>query len=49
MREPRRRPRLAAEALELVGLLGDLAVQQLDRHRAIEHLVERQVDGRHPA
>ena len=49
MREPRRRPRLAAEALELVVLLGDLAMKELDRDRAIEDLVERQVDGRHPA
>ena len=49
VRETRRSSSLAAEALELVRLLGDLAMQQLDRHRAVEDLVERQIDGRHAA
>ncbi len=43
------RPRLLAEALELVGLLGHLAVHHLDRDVAVERLVARQVDGRHAA
>ena len=42
--ELRDRPRLAAEALELVGVGRDLAVQQLDRHLPLERLVERAVD-----
>ncbi len=41
--------RLAAEALELVGVGGDLAVHQLDRDRSLEHRVEGAVDGRHAA
>ena len=41
--------RLAAEALELVGVRGDLAVHELDRDAALEHGVERAVDRRHPA
>ena len=47
--ELRDRARLAAEALELVGVGGDLAVHQLDRDRPFEHRVERAVDGRHAA
>ena len=47
--ELRDRARLAAEALELVGVPGDLAVHELDRDLALEHGVERAVDGRHPA
>ena len=43
------RARLLAEALELVGLLGHLAVHHLDRDLAVERLVARQVDGRHAA
>ena len=47
--ELRHRARLPAKALELVEVGGDLAVHQLDRHRALEHRVERAVDRRHPA
>ena len=47
--ELRDRARLAAEALELVGVPGDLAVHELDRDLALEHRVERPVDRRHPA
>jgi hypothetical protein len=43
------RPRLLAEALELVGLLGHLAVHHLGRDLAVERLIPRQVDGRHAA
>ena len=43
------RPRLLAEALELVLLLGHLAVHDLDRDRPVEGLVAGQVDGRHAA
>src|SRR6185436_13729628 len=49
MRELRDGARLAAEALELVLVVGDLAVQHLDRHVAAERLVDREVDGRHAA
>jgi hypothetical protein len=49
MREARRRPSLAAKALELVRLLGDLTVEQLDRDRAVEDFVEGKIDGGHPA
>ena len=41
--------RLAPEALELVGVRGDLAVHQLDRDRAFERDVEGPVDRRHTA
>ena len=47
MGELRHRPRLAAEALELIGVARHLAVHQLDRDLALERLVERAVDGRH--
>ena len=43
------RARLAAEALELVGVRGDLAVHELDRDLALEHRVEGAVDRRHAA
>ncbi len=43
------RARLAAEALELIGVAGDLAVHELDRDLALEHRVERPVDRRHAA
>ena len=39
MRELGDRPRLAAEALELIGVGGHLAVHQLDRDGALERLV----------
>ena len=42
------RARLAAEALELVGVRRDLAVHELDRDPALERRVERAVDRRHP-
>src|SRR5204862_724283 len=41
--------RLAAKALELVRLVGDLAVQELDRDPALERLVASEINGRHPA
>ncbi len=47
--ELRHRARLAAEALQLVGVRGDLAVHQLDRHRPFQHRVEGTVDRGHPA
>ncbi len=40
---------LAAEALQLVGVAGRLAMHQLDRDRPLEHGVERPVDRRHAA
>jgi hypothetical protein len=49
VRELGHRARLAAEALELVGVGGDLAVHELDRHAPLEDAVERPIDGRHPA
>ena len=41
-------PRLTAEALELVGVLGELPVHQLDGDMALEHRVGRPVHRRHP-
>ncbi len=41
--------RLAAEALELVRVRGDLAVHELDRDLALQHRVEGAIDGRHAA
>ncbi len=41
--------RLAAEALELLGVAGDRPQHQFDRDAALEHDVERPVDVRHPA
>ena len=43
------RARLAAEALELVRVRGDLAVHELDRDAALEDGVEGAIDRRHPA
>jgi hypothetical protein len=39
----------APKPLELIGLIGDLSMKELDRHRAIEDLIEGEVHGRHPA
>ena len=47
--DARDRARLAAEALELVGLIRHLAVEHLRRHISLQRLVEREVDGRHSA
>jgi hypothetical protein len=47
--ELRDRPRLAAEALEVVGVARDLTVHQLDRHRSLEDRVKGLVDRRHAA
>ncbi len=47
MGELRHRPRLLAEALQLVGLLGHLPVHDLDRDVAVERAVAGQVHGRH--
>ncbi len=47
MVELRHRARLATEALELIGVRGDLAVHQLDRDLALEHGVERAIHGAH--
>ena len=49
MRELGDRARLAPEALDLVRLVGDLAVQDLDRDPALERLVAGEIDGRHAA
>jgi hypothetical protein len=49
MVELRHRARLAAEALELVGVRRDLTMHELDRNLALEHRVERAVDRRHAA
>ena len=46
--EARHRPRLAAEALVLEGVVRERGVHELDRHPALQRLVERPVDGRHP-
>jgi hypothetical protein len=47
--ELRHRARLAAEALELVRVVRDVAVHQLDRDPALEHGIERPIDARHPS
>ena len=47
MRELRDGARLAPEAFELVGILLHLAVQELDRHPALEVYVEGPIDRRH--
>src|SRR5205085_9852095 len=39
--------RLAAEALQLIGVGGDLTVHELDRDGPFEDRVEGPVDGRH--
>ena len=49
VRELRDRPRLAPEALQLVGVGGHLPVQELDGDPAFEVDVEGLIDGRHPA
>ena len=49
VRELRDRPRLAPEALELVGVGRHLPVQELDRHPALEVDVEGLIDRRHPS
>jgi putative protein-disulfide isomerase len=49
VREAGDRARLAAEALELVGVRRDLAVHELDRHRALQREIERPVDRGHSA
>src|SRR5207248_2356813 len=49
VRELRDGAGLAPEALELVGVGGDLAMHELDRDGALEHGVERPVDGGHAA
>ena len=49
MRELGNGPGLAAEALELFGGAGHLAVHQLDRDLALERLVECAIDRRHTA
>jgi hypothetical protein len=48
VREPGHRARLAAEALELVRVVGDVPVHQLDRDPALERRVVGAVDRRHP-
>ena len=45
----RDRARLAPEALQLVGVVRDVAVHELDRDPALECRVERPVDARHAA
>ena len=45
--EPRRRPRLAAEALDVLGVDGVLVVEDLDRDSAREPPVTRPVDAGH--
>jgi len=49
MAELRDRARLSPEALQLIGIRGHLAVQQLDRHATLEVHVEGLVDRRHPS
>ena len=49
VRELRDGAGLATEALELVGVRGDLAVHELDRDAALQHGVEGPIDRRHPA
>ena len=49
VRELGHRAGLAAEALELVGLVGDLAVHDLHRDPALERLVASQVHRGHAA
>ena len=49
MVQARDRARLAAKALELIGVRGDLAMHELDRDGPLEHRVKGAVDGRHAA
>ena len=46
--EPRKRDRLAAEALQHVRV-GQVGIEHLDRDLAVERLVDRLVDGAHAA
>ena len=47
--EPGRRQRLAAESGDERRVVGEVLGEQLDRDVALEALVERELDGRHPA
>ena len=49
VRQPRDRPRLAAEALEVLGVGGVVLVKDLDRDAPFELAVVRPEDGRHAA
>ena len=49
MHEPRGRQRLAAEARDELGVVGQVLGQQLDGDVALEALVEGEQDGRHAA
>jgi hypothetical protein len=49
VRELGHRPRLAAEPLDLVRLIGDLRVHDLHGHGSLEGLVASEVHGRHAA
>jgi hypothetical protein len=49
VRELRDGARLAAEALDVVAVAGELLVQHLERDVALEQLVVRAVDARHAA
>src|SRR5919202_2952082 len=48
MAKARRSPRLTSKALEELGIIGVLRVQELDRHAPIQQRVVRFPDGRHP-
>ena len=49
MDQPRSGQRLAPKARHERRVVGEVLGQQLDRHVALEPVVEREVDGRHPA
>ena len=49
VRKPRDRPSLTAKALDVLGVTGEVLVQDLDRHPALEHRVVRAVHARHAA
>ena len=49
VRQPGHGAGLAPEALELERIVLEGVVEHLDRHPALERLVECLVDGRHPA
>ena len=49
MRETGNRARLAAEALDVLGVAPEVLVEHLDGHATLEHGVVRPVDGRHAA
>src|SRR5262245_4557053 len=40
---------LTPEALDVLGVVREMLVQDLDRHSALEHRVARPVDARHPS